>query len=129
MFGGRICGCYILSISLEKQRKRPPFVFNYLLRTDGRATGGAQPNATRNWCFVEVDGVYVYCFEMIVHGFPEASTDTIWVFYFFTETSILRAQYRYFDNSNVKPPRRNRVGGKWEHQKASVKMHTNKGLL
>ena len=25
MFGGRICGCYILTISIEKQRKRPPF--------------------------------------------------------------------------------------------------------
>ena len=27
MFGGRICGCCILTISVEKKRKRPPFVF------------------------------------------------------------------------------------------------------
>ena len=59
MFGGRICGCYILTISIEKQRKCPPFVFlKYFWRTDERATGGADPNATRNWCFVEADGVY-----------------------------------------------------------------------
>jgi hypothetical protein len=78
MFGGRICGCYILTISIEKQRKCPPFFFlKYFWRTDGRATGGADPNATRNWCFVEADGVYFYCFSMIVHGFAEATTDTI----------------------------------------------------
>ena len=27
MFGGRICGCYILTISVEKQRKCSPFFF------------------------------------------------------------------------------------------------------
>ena len=27
MFGGRICGCYIPTISIEKQRKCPPFFF------------------------------------------------------------------------------------------------------
>ena len=27
MFGGRICGCYILTISIEKQRTRSPFFF------------------------------------------------------------------------------------------------------
>ena len=78
MFGGRICGCYILTISIEKQRKRPPFLKKkYFWRTDGRATGGADPKATRNWCFVEADGVYFYCFSMIVQSFAEATTDTI----------------------------------------------------
>ena len=77
MFGGRICGCYILTISIEKQMRRPPFLKKYLWRTDGRATGGADPNATRNWCFVEADGVYFYCFSMIVQSFAEATTDTI----------------------------------------------------
>ena len=61
MFGGRICGCYILTISVEKQRKCTPFVFfNYFWRTDGRATGGADPNAIRNWCLVEADGVFFF---------------------------------------------------------------------
>ena len=27
MFGGRTCGCYILTISIEKPRKCPPFLF------------------------------------------------------------------------------------------------------
>ena len=77
MFGGRICGCYIPTISIEKQRKCPPFKKqNYIWRTDGRATGGADPNATRNWCFVDADGVYFYFFSMIVQGFAEATTDT-----------------------------------------------------
>ena len=62
-----------------------------------------------------------YCFGMIVHGFPEAPTDTIWIPYFFTETSMVCAQNRYFENSNVKPPRHNRVGDKWDHAKALVK--------
>ena len=49
MFGGRICGCYILTISIEKQRKCTPlFVFNYAWRTDGRAGGGAGPNENPN---------------------------------------------------------------------------------
>ena len=59
MFGGRIGGCYIPTISIEKQRKCPHLFFlKYFWRTDGRATGGADPNATRNWRFVETDGVY-----------------------------------------------------------------------
>ena len=78
MFGGRICGCYIPTISIEKQRKCPHLFFlKYFWRTDGRATGGADPNATRNWRFVKTDGVYFSCFSMIVHGFAEATTDTI----------------------------------------------------
>ena len=46
MFGGRICGCYILTISIEKQRKRPTFnkKQKYAWRTDGRAGGGVRPN-------------------------------------------------------------------------------------
>jgi hypothetical protein len=74
------------------------FFLKYFWRTDGRATGGADPNATRNWCFVEADGVYFYCFSMIVQGFAEATTDTICVFYFFNETSILSAQNLHFDS-------------------------------
>ena len=87
MFGGRICGCYILTM-----------FFYYFWRTDGRATGGADPNAIRNWCFVEADGVYFYCFSMIVDGFAEATTDTICVFYFFNETSIVSTQNLHFDS-------------------------------
>ena len=84
ILGGRICGCYILTISVEKQRKCSPFCFlNYFSRTDGRATRGADPNAIRNFCFVEADGVYFYCFSMIVHGFAKATTDTICVFLLF----------------------------------------------
>ena len=63
--------------------------FNYFWRTDGRATGGADPNAIRKWFFVEADGVYFYCFSMIVHSFAKATTDTIRVFDFTNETSIL----------------------------------------
>ena len=60
------------------------FLFlNYFWRPDGRATGCADPNATRNWCFVEADGVYFYGFSMIVQGFAEATADTICDFYCF----------------------------------------------
>ena len=114
MFDGRLCGCYILTISIEKQRKCPPFFFlKYFWRTDGRATGGADPNATRNWRFVKTDGVYFSCFSMIVHGFAEATTDTIWVFYLFNETSILCAQTVHFGTSDDKQPSR-RQGGAWK---------------
>ena len=65
------------------------FKQKYSWRTDGRATGGADPNATRNWCFVEADGVYFYCFSMIVQGFAEATTDTICDFYCSNKTSKL----------------------------------------
>ena len=74
----------------------PAIFFKHFWRTDGRATGGADPNATRNWCFVEADGVYLSCVSMIVHGFAEATTDKICVFNFFNETSILFAQTVHF---------------------------------
>ena len=49
LFGGRICGCYILTISIEKQRKCSPLLFfNYAWRTDGRAGGGVDPNVDPN---------------------------------------------------------------------------------
>ena len=83
-----------LRLVLKNKGHAGIFVFG---RTDGRATGGADPNATCNWCYVKADGVYFYCFSMIVHGFAEATTDTICVFYFFTETSILSTQNLYFD--------------------------------
>jgi hypothetical protein len=63
-----------LRLVLKSKGNARHFKKKYFWRTDGRATGGADPNATRNWCFVEV---YVYCFSMIVHGFAEATTDTI----------------------------------------------------
>ena len=65
------------------------FFNNYFWRPDGRATGGADPNPTRNWCVVEADGVYFDCFSMIVQGFAEATTDTICDFYCFNKTSKL----------------------------------------
>ena len=40
MFGGRICGCYMLTISIEKQRKCSPFVF--LITLGGRMGGLGQ---------------------------------------------------------------------------------------
>ena len=67
-----------LRLVLKSKGNARHFVFlKYFWRTDLRATGGADPNATRNWCFVGADGVYFYCFSMIVHGFAEATTDTI----------------------------------------------------
>ena len=39
------------------------------------------------------------------------------------KTSVVSAQNRYFKNSNVKPPKHNRVGGKGEHEQALVKTH------
>ena len=102
-------------------------LFDYFWHTDGRATGGADPNAIRSWCFVEVDGVYFYCFSMIVHGFAEATTDTICVFCLFNRILLKQAWCAHriatLTQSDDKPPRRNRVGGKGEHEKALVKMH------
>ena len=66
---------YLRSVLKSKGNAR--LFLKYFWRTDGRATGGAEPNATRNWCFVEADGVYFYCFSMIVQSFAEATTDTI----------------------------------------------------
>ena len=97
-----------------KAKEMPAILFfKYFWRTDGRATGGAEPNATRNWCFVEADGVYFYCFSMIVQSFAEATTDTIWVFYFFNETSILCAQTVHFGAVRRQATSR-RQGGAWK---------------
>ena len=98
------------------------FFFKYFWRTDGRATGGAEPNATRNWCFVEADGVYFYCFSMIVQSFAEATTDTIWVFHFLTKQAFCAHRLSTLAQSDDKQTR----GGKGEHEKALVKMHTKR---
>ena len=116
IFGGLLCGCYIPTISIEKQRNCPPSFFSKnFWRTDGRATGGADPNATRNWRFVETDGVYFSCFSMIVHGFAEATTDTIWVFFtFLTKQAFCAHRLSTLAQSDDKQPSR-RQGGAWKH--------------
>ena len=89
MSDGRLCGCYILTISIEKQRKCPRFVLFLLFVGYGWA--GADFTATRNWCCVGADGVYFYCSTLIVHGFAEGTTDTFCAFYFINKKIIKQA--------------------------------------
>ena len=101
--------------------KEMPAIFckKYFWRTDGRATGGAEPNATRNWCVINTDGIYFYCFSMIVQDFAEATTDTIWVFHFLTKQAFCAHRLSTLAQSDDKQTR----GGKRGHEKALVKMH------
>ena len=78
------------------------------------------PIGSHNWCFVEADGVYLYCFSMIVHGFAEATIDPFVIFTFLTKQAFCAHRNSTLAQTDDKPPWRNQVGD----TRHTVKMHT-----
>ena len=123
MFGGRICGCYILTISIEKQRKQPPFVcfLNYAWRTDGRAGGGVGPNVgpavgallgPTGYTFIVLARLYMALLKQLLIQFV--------IFTVLTKQANCRHRISALTQSDDKPPWRNQLGGTGH----TVKMHT-----
>ena len=126
MFGGRICGCYIPTISIEKQRKCPPFFFKSIFgvrmgglreaRSPMRPAIGVLLRPT-GYIFTVLAWLYKALLKQLLTQFE--------FFTFLTKQAFCAHRLSTLAQSDDKQTR----GGKGEHEKALVKMHTKWKLL
>ena len=121
MFGGRICGCYILTISIEKQRKCSPFCFLMIFGVRmGELREARIPMRPAIGVLLRPTGYIFIVLAWLYMAFAEATTDTICVLFFksFVETSMVCARNRYFDTIRRQAPEAQSSRRQGEHEKA-----------